>query len=303
MPSPSGCWPTATPRPLARRRPLLPPAPAGSVRLGSDLAAPGRTVDCRGRPAGVSAPLCTIFQERASDDRTLVVPRNGVVRRWAVRSASGELALTVMRRSDAGFFQIARSRSEFVSDDRAHAFPTALAVEQGDRLGLVAIDASGVGLRGDRGATTGRFEPDLIGFPGRQPADGPAGELLLRADLVPGDRTALPPQISGARAAAAPDGSVLARGRARFRDGTRMEARLVVVDRRGYADFLHDGRRVVRLTLPGPPPAGPDARVSAVVTTDGPRHYGVDLAYTRAQSQRLVRHFIDLRRQRVRYFG
>jgi hypothetical protein len=265
--------------------------PAGMQVLGSDLAATGRTLDCRDRPAGAGSPACTVLQDRLPD-ATLVVPRNGVVRRWGVRSARGELALAVLRPRDDGYFQVARSRNEFVGNDGVHLFATDLAVDQGDRLAVQVVGGSGVGVRDAAAATMGRWTPTLRGAIAT-PAPGAAGELLLRADYLPGGAPRSPARLEGAAAAAAPPGTLLARRRTRFADGRSAEVRVVRVGGRGAVDLLRDGRRIARVAVPTlRRDVAEILRLVVVVEPSVPEAIGVDLLFARPDSDRLVRHYL-----------
>ncbi|WP_354701171.1 serine-threonine kinase [Paraconexibacter sp. AEG42_29] len=280
----------------AARDPLpAAPAPlAGTERLGSALAAtgPGRTVDCQGRPVRARASTCTVFQDSLAT-ATVVVPRGGVVRRWSVRSASGELALTVLRRRDEGYFQVSRSRNEFVGNDGLHSFAADLAVDRGDRLGLVVVEGSGVGLRASPGGTTGRWSPPLAGAI-RPQQDGPAGELLLQVDYQPGGKRRLPVKLRGASAGDAPAGQTLATRRARFGNGRPVEFRVALVDGRGVLDLVRGGRRIVRIGVPDMvAPIDPGVRLDVAVVTGEPEHVGIDVEFTRPGSDRLLHHYFD----------
>lgn len=269
----------------------LPAPPAGTQLLGSDLALAGRTVDCLGGPVRESSPACTVFQDRDAR-RTLVVPRDGVVRRWALRSASGEFALSVLRRRDDGYFQIARSRNEFVGSLGPHAFATDLTVEQGDRLALVVVRGSGVGVAEVAGATTGRWVPPLRGIIAPQ-AQGPAGELLLRVDYVPGGTQRLPAALAGTAAAQAPDGEVLARSAVPAREGfPPVEIRVALVDGRGVVDAFRGGRRVSRSDVPGlAAPPGDVLHLAATPVPESNGQVGIDVWFTPEGSDRLIRHY------------
>lgn len=271
----------------------LPAPPAGTRMLGSDLTLTGRPVDCLGGTVGESSPACTVFQDRDAR-RTLVVPRDGVVRRWAVRSASGEFALAVLRRRDDGYFQIARSRNEFVGSLGPHAFATDLAVEQGDRLALVVVRGSGVGVAAVAGATTGRWVPPLRGTIAPQDA-GPAGELLLRVDYAPGGTQRLPEALAGAAAAQAPEGEVLARDAVPAREGApAVEIRVALVDGRGVLDAFVGGRRVSRSAVPGlVAPPGDVLHLAATPVPESGGQVGVDVWFTPDGSDRLIRHYYD----------
>ena len=117
-----------------------PPLLAGATALGSDLAHAGQTRDCAGRAVRLASADCSILQQRLPG-RVIVVPRDGVVRRWAVRSAAGELQLQVLRLRDGAYRQIAVSRSEFVADGQVHAFAADVAVEAGDVLACTSSRA------------------------------------------------------------------------------------------------------------------------------------------------------------------
>jgi tRNA A-37 threonylcarbamoyl transferase component Bud32 len=265
--------------------------PSGMQLLGSDLSGEGRTLDCRDRPPGSGSPSCTLVQDRLPG-ATLVVPRNGVVRRWGVRSASGELALAVLRRSDDGYFQVARSRNEFVGNDEVHLFGTDLVVEEGDRLAVQVVGDSGVGVRDGAGAATERWTPPLRGAVATS-APAVAGELLLRADYLPGGAPRTSPRLAGAPAAAAPAGTVLARRAGRFANGGAFEVRVVRVGSTGAVDLLRDGRRIGRVDVPM---LGADVEeilaLVVVVEPSSPEQLGIDLVFARPDSARLVRHYL-----------
>lgn len=272
---------------------VLEAPPEGGGRLGSDLSREGRTVDCQGEVVSSDSPACTIFQDRDAGV-ILVVPRDGVVRSWAVRGATGELALSVLRRRDDGYFQTARSRNEFVGDARTHVFATDLAVEQGDRLALVVVGGGGVGIAPAAGATTGRWMPPLRGLLA-PPEPGVAGELLLSVDYVAGARQRTPRLIDGAAAAAAAPGRTLTRTSVRPEgDPTPVEVRLAIVDGRGVLDLSREGRRVARMAVPGlADPPGEVLHLGPYATPGVPGQIGIDVWFTAAGSDRLVRHYYD----------
>src|SRR5215218_2751325 len=140
--------------------------------------------DCHGRPPRSGSPECTIVQS-ALPGQMLVVPEDGVVRRWGVRSARGELALSVVRPRGNETFQVARARNEFAGNAGLYLFPTNLAVERGDLVGLVLLPGSAAGaVSGVDGAKTTRWIPDLA--TGKPVEKGFEDELLLRVEYVPG---------------------------------------------------------------------------------------------------------------------
>jgi protein kinase-like protein len=271
------------------------PAPIqGAKVLGSDLAKAGRTLDCRGRQPTPSSPECTIVQSELPG-KTLVVPENGVIRRWAVRSARGELSLAVVRPRAGGAFQVARSRNEFVDDDQVHAFNADVAVEQGDLLGVVTIAGSAVGARdGVDGATTERWIPHL--GPGRPATLGKGSgfddELLLRVEYVAGGRQRVPQQVNGARASRLRPGRVRAHRTLHFKHGLTIEEELVAIGRRFALDELVNGRRTARIGVPGFLPKG-GRLITFEVDGAGsdPPSLGVYIEYANAESTRILSHY------------
>ena len=272
---------------------------AGTSVVGSGLTDGGRTVDCAGRAVAARSAGCTVFQEQLGST-TLVAQRSGVVRRWSVRSATGELALIVLRRREGGYFQVARSRNEFAGNGGLHRFPTQLAVERGDRFGLTLLDGSGVGLVDGDGAT-GRWTPALAGL-AMPPRPGSEGELLLGVEYEPGARFRPPPAIRGPAAARLSAGRLLARARTRYASGARVEVRLVAVNGRGALDLVRDGRRTVRSELPDLRlPLAPGATLEILTIPSSPEHAAVDVAYAHLGSTRLLSHYFDARGRRLKF--
>ncbi len=266
---------------------------AGAIALGSDLAEPGRAQDCRGSPVSDGSAGCTILQTRLPG-ATLVVPRDGVVRRWAVRSARGELALSALRPRDGGYFQIALSRSEFAGNDGAHLFDTQIAVERGDVLSLRVLRGSGVGMRPTAaGAATSRWIPRLKG--NEIPAQaGPAAEVLMRAELMPGRALSPPPQVRGRAAATLPAGRPLRTSKLRYNNGRPVEIRLVELPGHLALDLWRGGRRLARQQLPA------DFRPGGQVITyevepdepTEPEQVGTTIEYANEDSARILSHHV-----------
>jgi hypothetical protein len=262
---------------------------AGAVVLGSDLRQPGRTLDCRERAVNESSPECTIAQTKLPG-ATIVVPEDGVIRRWSVRSAHGELSLAGLRPRKGGASQFTRSENEFVENDGIFTFPTDLAVERGDLLGLVVIPGSGVGARATEGATTERWIPHVALT---RPPDFAAGqgfddELLLRVELVPGAKQRLPKQVVGAAAERLPPGRLVSRRRTRYLDGRRVEIDVVAVGKHVLLDELLEGRRVTRIALPGFRAGG---RVVTLAVTPSEDSVDVYVEYVGADSARILSHY------------
>ena len=273
----------------------VPAALDGATVLGSDLAAAGSPRDCRGGPVRATSVDCTVAQARLPGAR-VVVPADGVVRRWSVRSARGELALAIIRPRGDGHFQVALSRSEFVGNDAIHTFATDLAVERGDVLAIQVVDGSGVGVRPLPGATTTRWIPQLRA---RRPPDlaagtGMDGELLLRAEVIPGEDQRRPRQVVGAAAARLEDGRVVRRTRLRYGNGEPAEIRLVAIGERMAVDLHRDGRRIARLDMPGFRPAGGRLITFEVLAEESePEQIGVYIEYANENSSRILSHYAD----------
>ncbi|MFN8121941.1 MAG: hypothetical protein U0237_05875 [Thermoleophilia bacterium] len=169
-------------------RPPVPPAPAGTVAIGSALTAGALTsVDCEGRAPGGDSLACSILQGTLAG-RPLVTPAAGTVRSWAVRGVRGRVRLQVLVPAGRGGFRSYVS-GPFVEvpDDGAHRMGADLSFPAGARFALELAPGTAVGLRdGVAGARTLRFFGALR-FEPRVP-DGTRGadqELLLRVDVVP----------------------------------------------------------------------------------------------------------------------
>jgi serine/threonine-protein kinase len=271
------------------------PAPLPEAQLlGSDLEQPGRTLDCSGRTPRLSSPSCTVLQAELPG-ATLVAPDDGVVRRWAVRSARGELALAVVRPKTDGFLQVARSRNEFVGNDGVHVFEANVAVERGDLLGLVLIPGSGVGARaGVGGATTMLWSPYLCcgpHTPDRGPGTGFDHELLLRVEYVAGDPQLLPHQVTGAAALELEPGRVRARRKLRFTNGRPVEIVLVAVGERLVLDQFLGGRRTARIDVPGFRARGGRIILFDVGATGDPEDLYINVQYANEESARVLKHY------------
>ena len=209
-----------------------------------------------------------------------------------MRGAVGELALAVLRRDGDEYFQLARSRTEFLSSPEPHFFETDLQVEAGDRLGLVLVPGSGFGIRAADEASTGVFIPS-VGV-GEKPATGVAGELLLSADLSPGRIPPEPAKLFGKEAEAAPEGEVLESGRSKFPGGDPVEVRVVELnDGRGVLDLIEGGRRVARVDIPDLIAGSRILELELTPVPPHPRRLGVGVRFTQEDSLRLrERYFI-----------
>ena len=216
------------------------------------------------------------------------------MRRWAVRSARGELALSALRPRDGGYFQIALSRSEFAGNDGVHLFDAQIAVERGDVLSLRVLRGAGVGTRpAVAGAATSRWIPRVKG--NEIPAQaGPAVELLMRAELMPGQALSPPPQVRGTAAAALPAGRSLRTSKLRYNNGRPVEVRLVELPGHLALDLWRGGRRLARQQLPA------DFRPGGQVITyqvepdepTEPEQVGATIEYANEDSARILSHHV-----------
>ena len=279
-------------------RAAIPPPLPGARVLGSTLAKPGHPLSCTGKAVAESLPSCTVVQS-GLPGRTLVVPADGVIRRWAVRSARGELALVVLRATGAeALHQIARSDNEFVTDGGVHLFPTDLAVVQGDVIGLLAVPGGAeVGVRpGVDGATTERWVPLLTK---KRPPDFGSGtgfddELLLRVDYIPGGVQRVPHQVTGAAAAGLPAGVLRARRRLRFGNGRPVEVRLVILgDHFAFDEFI-GGVRTARIDVPEFRPQNGHILDLEVYAEDAPQQLGIYIEFNNDESARILDHFYSV---------
>jgi hypothetical protein len=233
-----------------------PPVTAGTVSIGSDLG-PGAvdSVGCSDDP-GPNTPACTLSQ-LALGGRSMTVARAGVIRRWAVRGATGDLALHVIVNREGRSFQRGFSRVERVPDRGPHAFETSIGVERGDRIGVLLAPGAAIGTRtASGGAPTLRWEGALDFSPQPQPQTATRldRELLLRADVAVGGRIDLP-QRTGRRAATAEPGRSLAQA---WIDLARRAVRVELV-RVGDAialDAFRGRARIARLHVPDADPRG-----------------------------------------------
>jgi hypothetical protein len=239
------------------------PAPLpGAKVLGSALGASGvESVDCDGRPASAGSSPCTVVQT-ALAGRRAVPDRGGVIRRWAVRGAQGEMALQVLRARGLSYYMVARSPFVRIADSGVHVLPANLPVRAGDLVGLELTPGASIGTRAVAGASTARWLAPLE--VSVRPPDARLGfdrELLLRTEYTAGAKYRPAGQLSGADAARAPAGQVLRRY------GLRPGLTAVVSRVRGevVVDSYRAGRRVQRLPVAGLDPSG--QLVSLGITT------------------------------------
>lgn len=227
---------------------------AESVPLGSDLA-PGavEALGCEEEP-DPNTPACTLSQVAISGE-TVRVREDGVVRRWAVRGATGDLALQVISGRGARQFLRGFSQVERVLDVGPHAFEANVPVARGDRLAVLLAPGAVIGARAGSQTKVRRWEGTLDFTPVRNESSSLNGELMLRVDVEPGARPELT-QRTGADAADAPAGQVLKDDTVDL--GRRGGARIALVSLpEGLVIDAFDGRRrVARIAVPDLRPSG-----------------------------------------------
>ena len=234
----------------------------GAALLGSRLDdVKPATLGCDGAAPSGSAPLCTLVQLRR-DGRPLRFAADGVVRRWTVRGASGDMALHIARPSARGRYVLAaRSQTERAAGPAARSFGTDIAVRRGDLVGIELGPHAGVGVTRDaRGATALRFVGALHFAPPRQPAPPTAtdldGALELRVEYVAGARPRPVPTLTGDAARRAPAGRRISTGEIALRDGRVRTLNLVALPGRVVLDLLRGRTRLQRLDVVGADPRG-----------------------------------------------
>jgi hypothetical protein len=212
----------------------VPPVPDGAQALGGDLAAPDRALDCRGKPATPDSPTCAIVQSDLGDaDATLLAPADGVIVGWAVRGASGDLVLDVIRPRGTDTLRPVRSQWEYAGNAAPHYFKTRLPVEQGDQVGIELGTGASIGVSDAAGATTERWRKPSGGAYGAPDLEAGTGfdyELALRVDFIAGDRVPAPPRLTGDAAAKAPDGFVRASQPLKVDDPDPIQLRVDLVE-------------------------------------------------------------------------
>jgi hypothetical protein len=234
----------------------------GAALLGSRLDGPQPlTLGCDGAAPSGSAPLCTLVQLRR-DGRPVRFAADGVVRRWTVRGASGDMALHIARPSARGRYVLAaRSQTERVTGPTAQSFATDIAVRRGDLAGIELGPGAGVGVTRDaRGAAALRFLGALHFAPPRQPAPPTAtgldGALELRVEYLPGTRPRPVPTLTGGAARDAPTGRLISTGEIELRDGRVRTLDLVALPGSVVLDLLRGRTRLQRIEVAGADPRG-----------------------------------------------
>ncbi len=234
---------------------LAPAVTAETMPLGSSLApGPYESLGCAPELTP-NTPACTLLQTEL-DRHTLVVRRRGIIRGWAVRGASGELTLTVIRQFDDKPFFRGFSTTEQVSGEEPQLFASSILVRPGDRVGLLLGPGSAVGLR-PAGASLLRWGGALPSRP-RIPRTPTLldGELLLRVDVDAGARPPPAQLLRGDEAAAASTGERFAAVTIDLSATRSAEVAVVFSEAAIFIDVFDRGERQARIAVADADPAG-----------------------------------------------
>jgi Protein tyrosine and serine/threonine kinase len=239
----------------SRQSGRVPPLLRGATVLGSDLTAAGvKSVDCNGQSPSGASDACTVAQTRLGG--RVVVPRQGgVIRRWTVRGARGLLALQVLRRRGASYFNVGQTQPVVIPDGGVHVFAADLPVRPGDLVGLQVAPGSAIGVRrGVRDAGTARwFGPLIITVrpPERGPGSGFDVELMLRVEYLHGQKWTPSGELTGRAAQTAGPGHVLAVHQLLQRGPRTLTLKLVRTAERIAVDLFAGRQRLARLPVTG----------------------------------------------------
>ncbi len=241
------------------------PGPENTRSVGSSLPPVATTpLGCIENPTP-NTPSCTFVLTRL-DGSTVAIPRAGVVRGWAVRGASGEVSLQIVRERDGRSFIVGFSQPEQVSGAGPHAFTADISVGAGDSIGVGLGPGATIGSRADRLATLARFDGRLTADPRPESEVIRGVEVMIRADIELDAMTGGPRQLTGALAAAAPPGTPLTESPIVAGVGRGFRVSLVRLPS-GIAIDVTGDRRVARLAVPD---ADPDGEFRELSHTCGP---------------------------------
>jgi hypothetical protein len=213
---------------------------------------PPRPLGCRA-DAGPNTPACTLAQTRLNG-RSVTVRRAGVIRGWAVRGASGVLALQVIRERGGKAFVAGFSQTQRLTGPAPQAFPADVGVQPGDRIGVRLSPGAVVGTRSSSRAELVRWDGGLTAV-ARAPDATLGGELMLRTDIERGARPDSPPQLRGEQAASAAAGQPLAKTSILPSAGRAVRVVLVELPGEIVIDVVRN-RRLTRLDVPDADPEG-----------------------------------------------
>jgi hypothetical protein len=233
-----------------------PALPAGTTAVGSELEpALVQSFGCSD-VLSPNTPACTLVQTEL-DGHDLVVPRSGVIRSWAVRGASGSVALQVVREQEGAIFVVGFSQPEHPPDAGTRAYRADIGVREGERIGILLAPGSAVGASPPaEGSTILRWDGGLTADSQASSGTPLDGELMVRADIEYGAKPRNPGRITGAEAAAAPEGQVLAEISAPLAGGRAGRVVLVELPEGIAVDVFQGESRLARLQIPDADPAG-----------------------------------------------
>ena len=229
-----------------------PSAPEGTVPIGSDLSpGPAGTVGCGEGFGGGSSCILVL----GGTGGVLRATEPGAIRSWAVRGASGELTLQVLRTRNgqpevAGFSQPADA-----TGPGPHRFPADIGLDRGELIAVRLGPGAALGRR-DGGGGALRWEGAGLPLPELSEAKPIGGELLVRVDVEPGATASATPQLVGRRAENAAAGEVLADTSLALSARSGARVRLVRVDGGIVVDSFRGARRTARVTVVGADPEG-----------------------------------------------
>jgi hypothetical protein len=284
----------------------LPAIAEGAKPLGSDLAGPFDSVDCRGNAATPESEPCAIVQAELPE-ATLLAPADGAIVGWTVMGAQGEVALDVIRPRGAETVRVERSQWEVASNTGPNRFETALRVEAGDQIGVELAPGASIGMKSVEGATTQRWvEPTggAFGEPDKDVGSGFDQEVALRAEFVPGQNVPLLRHLTGAAAAKAPDGKVRDTATLLVDEPrpVRLRVELVEVGGRVGVDVFDGTRRTIRVFLGGLEPGGVPIELKTV-PYPGETFGEADVWWVNPSSGRMIFHFLALGPDNLEFTG
>ncbi len=223
---------------------------------GSDEEDPAfRPFGCSEDPSA-NTPACTLVQTEL-DGRDLAMPRSGVIRSYEVRGASGGLALQVIREGKDGAYVVGFSQPESAGDSETQSFPANIGFRAGDRIGILLTPGGFIGAGPDaEGSTIVRWDGGLT--PDTQAVNGTPleGELLVETDVEYGAKPTDPGEITGAKAASAPEGEPVADISTPLGGGRVGQVVLVEASEGIALDVFSGDQRLARLEIPDADPAG-----------------------------------------------
>ena len=224
-----------------------PPIPVATEPLGSELApGPAETVGC-GEDHSPNTPACTLVHSSAAGS-AVTVERAGVVRSWAVRAASGDIALQVVGKRGGDPFLRSFSPIETLADGAPMLSRRTSRSRPEITSGCCWLRARASG-RVRSPAPPSAMREGTIPF---EPAAGSSkreeGELLLRVDVEPGGEPDLA-QVTGPDAREAPAGDVLAELGLHVRGQRATRAQVVEVEGVIALDLVRGRTRIARVDV------------------------------------------------------